>query len=137
LSTIELSDRSTGFIDQPDPGTNQLHAGMSIEIGGATGKSFRMITIIGIEHTDEIAIFGQLEAAGKGRMRPLVLLYDKMDPRIIDGANYFDGIILGTIVDNHQSLRWKRLSDNGSDGLSDVNSVIVRRDDAGDFLAHS
>src|SRR4029077_13314656 len=106
LSAVELSDRPAGLIDQSDPGTHELGLGMPTEIGNAMGKPFRMITIIGIEHTDEIAIFGQLEAASKGGVRSSIFLYDKVDSRIFDGANDFDRIIRGTVVDNHQSLRW-------------------------------
>src|SRR5580704_4302684 len=136
LSAVELPDRFAGLIDQSDPGTHQLGVGMSTEMGDATGKPFRMITIIRIEHTDEIAIFGQLEAARNGCMRSLIFLFDKVDPRIFDGADDFDRIIPGTVVDNHQSLRWKRLSDYRKDCFRDITSVVIRRDNAGDFLAH-
>ena len=103
----------------------------------ATGKPFRMITIVGVEHTYEVAIFGQLEASGEGCMSSLIFLDHQMNPRISDGANDRYGIIPGAIVYDHQSLRWNGLSENRVDRFSDIRSVIVRRNDAGNFLAHS
>jgi hypothetical protein len=59
-----------------------------------------------------------------------------MNPRIFNGAYDLHGIILGTIVDNHQPDRGKRLPNYGANRFSDVIGVIVGGDDAGDFLAH-
>lgn len=137
LPAVTRPDRAPGFIDHSDPGTKELGARMPVEMSDTTGKSLRMIPIIGIEDTDEIAIFGQLETASQSHVGSLILLDDQMNPRISDGTNDFDRVIAGTIVDNHQSLGWKGLSESGANRFGDKISVIVRRDDAGDFLAHS
>jgi hypothetical protein len=137
LSTVTRSDRPPGFIDHPDPGTEELGSRMPIEMSDATGKPVQMIPIIGIEDTDEIAIFREHETASQSRVGSLILLYDQVNPRIFNGANDFDGVIPGTVIDNHQSLRWKGLPENGTNGFVDKISVVVRRDDAGDFLIHS
>jgi hypothetical protein len=137
LSAVTRSDRPPGFIDHSDPGTEELGARMPLEISDATGKPVLMIPIIGIEDTDEIAIFGQLETTSQSRMGSLILLDDQMDPWIWDSANDFDRVIPGTIIDDHQSLWRKGLSENGTNRFGDKISVIERRDDAGDFLAHS
>jgi hypothetical protein len=108
-----------------------------MEMSHATGKPLRVVAVIGIEYTNEIAAFRQLETASQSCVGSLIMLYDQMDPGIFDGANDFDRVIPGTIVNNHQSLRRERLSENGTDRFSDIVSVIVRRDDAGDFLVHS
>ena len=137
LPAVELSDRPAGFIDQSNPGTDELRVPISIQMSSATGEPLRMIAVIGVQHTDEIAVFAQVEAVGKRRMRSLIFLHDKMDPRIFDGANDIDRIIPGSIIDNDQSFRWKGLSANRTDRFGDIISVVVRWDDAGDFLAHS
>ena len=137
LSAVTRSDRLPGFIDHSDPSTKELGARMPMEMSEATGKPVQMISIIGIKDTDEIAIFRQLKTASQSRVGSLILLYDQMNPRIFDGANDFDGVILGTVIDNHQSLRWKGLPENRTNGFVDKISVVVRRDDAGDFLIHS
>ena len=125
LSAVTRSDRPPGFIDHSDPGTEELGTRMSMEMSNATGKPVQMIPIIGIEDTDEIAIFGQLETAIQSRVSSLILLYDQLNPRIFDGADDFDRVIPGTIIDNHQSLRWKGLPENGTDRFGDKISVIV------------
>ena len=137
LSAVTRSDRLPFFIDHSDSGTKELGARMPMEMSDATGKPVQMISIIGIEDTDEIAIFRQLETASQSRVGSLILLYDQMDPRIFDGANDFDGVVPGTVIDNHQSFRWKGLPENGTNGFVDKISVVVRRDDAGNFLIHS
>jgi hypothetical protein len=108
-----------------------------LEMSDAAGKPVQMIPIIGIEDTHEIAIFRQLETAGQSGVGSLIRLYDQMNSRIFDGANDFDGVIPGTVVDNYQPLRWKGLAENGTNGFVDKITVIVGRDNAGDFLVHS
>ncbi len=103
----------------------------------AAGKPIRMISIIGIKDTDEIAIFRQLKPPSQSCVGSLILLYDQMNSRIFDGANNFNGVIPGTVVDNYQPLRRKGLAENGTNGFVDKISVVVRRDDAGNFLIHS
>jgi len=110
---------------------------MPMEMSDATGKPVRMISIIGIKDTDEIAIFRQLKTTSQSRVGSLILLYDQMNSRIFNGANNFNGVIPGTVINNHHSLRWKGLPENGTNGFVDKISVVVRRDDAGNFLIHS
>src|SRR6476469_6685546 len=57
LPAVELSDRSAEFVYQSNPGTDQLGAGISIEIGGAMSESLGVIAIIGIKDADEVAVF--------------------------------------------------------------------------------
>ena len=38
---------------------------------------------------------------GKGDVRPLVLLFDELDPRIVKGANKVDRIVSRSVVDDH------------------------------------
>ena len=93
--------------------------GCRVEISGATGKPVRMISIIGIKDTDKIAIFRQLKPPSQSGVGSLILLYDQMNSRIIDGANNFNGVIPGTVIDNHHSLRRKGLPQNGTNGFVD------------------
>ena len=137
LSAVPRSDWLSGFIDHSDPGAEELGARILLEMSDAAGKPVRMIPIIGIEDTDEIAIFRQLETASQSGVGSLILLYDQMNPRIFDGANDSDGVIPGTVVDNYQPLRWKGLAENRTNGFADKITVIVRWDDAGNSLVHS
>src|SRR5260370_9414982 len=105
--------------------------------GGTARKPFRVITVIGIQHTDETTILGQLQTPVQGDVRPLVLLFDELDPRIVESANDVDRIVSRSVVDDHESLRWKRLPQDRSDCFRDIFCMIVRRDDASDFLIHS
>src|SRR5271155_5684140 len=78
LSAVTSSDRLPFFIDHSDSGTKELGAGMPMEMSDATGKPVRMISIIGIKDTDEIAIFRQLKTASQSRVGSFILLCDQM-----------------------------------------------------------
>ena len=90
-----------------------------------------MVAIVGIEDADEIAIRRQLKPASQSGMRALILLHDKVDARIFNRPNDFDGVVLGSIVDDDQLLRRQILLQNRLDRLSYIPRVVIGGDYTG------
>ena len=127
-------DRIIVIVDESNLGAHHTLAGVLLQFGKALLKAQGKVVVVRIEDTDDITVFGrERHGTVDSVVRARVFLNDQLNAAIGKGANHLHRVVIGSIVNDEDTIRRARLAEHGLQPLGYVALVIVARNDDGEF----